>query len=90
MNILEGLYHIFFKYAVDNVIVRVKLTLGKLYFFLKDFNILTEAVGKERVSLMFTKRCPNKLMDFAGFVDVLYKICKHSEPNSSALKEKDK
>ena len=60
------------------------MTLSKFYFFIKDFNLLSEDVPKERVSLLFTKRCPSKLMDFAAFVDVLYKLSKYG------TQEKDK
>jgi len=55
------------------------MTLGKLLLFLKNFGILENNITRESVSIIFVKRCPDKFADFAGFVDILYKIHKMSD-----------
>jgi len=52
------------------------MTLGKLLLFLKNLDLLDQTVTRESVSIIFAQRCPDKFADFAGFVDILYKVHK--------------
>jgi hypothetical protein len=72
----QGVYHLYFKFAKDNNAGRVKMNLGKFFVLLKAFDLFSDNLNKERASVIFTKRCPGKLADFAGFVDILYKVSK--------------
>jgi len=86
----QGVYHIFFKYAKDNNAVRVKMTLGKLYVMLKAFNLFGDNLDKERASVFYSRRCPSKLADFAGFVDILYKVSKTTVPDESLITDRNR
>jgi len=54
------------------------MNFTKLLAFARDFGLLTNKFHKEELSLIFTKRCPHKTIDFPGFVDILFKIGKRT------------
>ncbi len=78
MILLESLYRIFSKYVGSNEEYRTKMNFTKLLAFAKDFGLLNNKFHQEELSLIFTKRCPNKSIDFPGFVDILFKIGKRT------------
>lgn len=43
---------------------------------MKNFDLFNQQVTKEAVALVYARRCPNKIIDFAAFVDILFKISK--------------
>jgi hypothetical protein len=86
----QGLYHLFFKYAKDNNAVRIKMTLGKLQVMLKAFDLFSENLDKERISVIYSRRCPTKLADFAAFVDIWYKVSKTTVPDESLITDKNR
>jgi len=52
--------------------------------FLKDYNLLNdEIMTKEQATVIFTKRCPSKVIDFPAFIDILYKISKLVQSTST-------
>jgi len=58
------------------------MTLGKLLLFLKQLDVIDQVVTREEISIIFAQRCPEKFADFAGFVDILYKIHKlYNQPS---------
>jgi hypothetical protein len=56
---------------------------------MKDFDLYNDYITKERASLSFSKRVPNKLADFSGFVDILYKFSKYDTTIAPGQPEPD-
>jgi len=44
---------------------------------MKNFDLFNQQVTKEAVALIYARRCPNKIIDFPAFVDILFKISKY-------------
>lgn len=53
-----------------------KMTYNKFLAFMKNFGLFNQQVTKEMVSITYARRCPNKAIDFAAFIDILFKISK--------------
>jgi len=75
-NYSQALYHIFNKYQIDSETNKNKLTYGRFLNFAKDFGLLNNQITKEIVSIIYARRCPNKNIDFAAFIDILFKMSK--------------
>lgn len=52
------------------------MNYGNFILFMKNFELYNNQVTREGTSLIYTKRCPNKSIDFAAFIDILFKISK--------------
>lgn len=65
------------------------MNLGNLLHFLKDFSLTNENLTRESVSLMFTKRCPNKSIDFPGFIDILFKMSLATQTPAATKNERN-
>lgn len=52
------------------------MTYLKFLAFMKNFNLFNQIITKESLAIIYAKRCPNKTIDFAAFVDILFKISK--------------
>jgi len=64
------------------------MNLGKLLVFVKDFNLLNKNLSKESLTLIFSNRCPSKIIDFPAFVDILFRMSKRvqtSDDNNKNL-----
>ena len=53
------------------------MAYSKFLLFMKNFDLFNQQVTKENVALIYARRCPNKIIDFAAFVDLLFKISKY-------------
>jgi len=53
-----------------------KMSYNKFLVFMKNFGLFNDQVTKEMVSITYARRCPNKTIDFAAFIDILFKISK--------------
>lgn len=73
----EGLYYVYARYSKDNDSMgRTKMTYQKFISFMKNFNLFSNTITKEFLGIAYAKRCPNKMIDFAAFIDLLFKISK--------------
>jgi len=72
----QGLHDVFVKYSVDLEMTKNKMAYSKFLIFMKNFDLFNQQVTKEAVALVYARRCPNKIIDFAAFVDILFKISK--------------
>lgn len=85
----QKLYHIYFRFSNDEN-GKTRMTLTKLYNFMKEYSLFNETLNKEMVSVVFAKRCHGRLADFAAFIDILYKFNKLEAGGSGPQKEKAK
>jgi hypothetical protein len=72
----NGLYLVFKHYIPETGSMKNRMPLSRMLQFLKDFNLFNEEITKEQVTIIYSKRCPSKTIDFAAFIDILYKINK--------------
>jgi len=73
----QGLHDLFVKYSTDIEMTKYKMAYSKFLLFMKNFDLFNQQVTKENVALIYARRCPNKIIDFAAFVDLLFKISKY-------------
>lgn len=64
------------QYSEDSGSNSNRMSCITLIKMLRDFCILNEKVTKERVMIIYSKRCNRNLIDFGSFIDILYKISK--------------
>jgi len=85
----KSLYRVFCKYVGLGEEHKNKMNFTKLLAFARDFGLVNDRLHKEELSLIFTKRCPTRAIDFPAFVDILFKIGKRTgdiydqDPSSS-------
>jgi len=70
----QGLFYVFLNYLKDTEQAQNKMTFASFTSFMKDFKLYNQEITKELVSILYAKRCPTKAIDFAAFIDILYKI----------------
>ena len=61
-------------YSEDNGTSSNRMSPIALTKMLKDFNVLNNSLNKEHVGVIYSKRCKRSLIDFAAYIDILYKI----------------
>lgn len=72
----DGLFYLMKQYSEDSGSNSNRMSCITLIKMLRDFCILNEKVTKERVMIIYSKRCNRNLIDFGSFIDILYKISK--------------
>ncbi len=66
-------------YLKDTEMAQNKMTFASFTTFMKDFGLFNQEINKELITILYAKRCPSKTIDFAAFIDILYKISRHQK-----------
>lgn len=71
------------QYSEDSGTNPNKLSYLKLMKLLNDFELIGNAITKEKVLMLYSRRCHKNLIDFGAFIDILYKISKILYPTKA-------
>lgn len=80
---LDSLFFIMKQYSEDSGTNPNKLSYLKLMKLLNDFELIGNAITKEKVLMLYSRRCHKNLIDFGAFIDILYKISKILYPTKA-------